>query len=114
MKQFILLISILLSVQAFSQSNYEIGTMFVYGNIVKVKQGSISVTDSTLQINIDNSVNSYKIVKSSNNKFMLSDGIEDFIMTIVQQNGKMKGYEYSYTAHLEIKKTTIMYCLNKK
>lgn len=96
---------------------FEIGAMSASNIMVKM-DATISISDSTLKFTFENRVPIYNIVKYSEsfNKYLLSDGIDDFVFTIVEQKGKMKGYEYTYLGLFEIKNKlyTVSYALNKK
>jgi hypothetical protein len=98
-------------------TEFEIGAMSASNLMVKMN-ATISISDSTLKFTFENRAPIYKIVKYSEsfNKYLLSDGIDDFVFTIVEQKGKMKGYEYSYLGLFEIKSKlyTVSYALNKK
>lgn len=96
---------------------YEIGAMFASNMFLKIN-GSISVVDSTLKFTLGDKSSKYLIVKYSEpfNKYLLSDGIEEFVLTIPEQKGKMKGYEHNYLGIFEIrsKNYSVSYALNKK
>lgn len=118
----ILICVILLSTNLTAQSQhklteFQIGAMSASNIIVKM-DATISISDSTLKFTFENRVPIYNIVKYSEsfNKYLLSDGIDDFVFTIVEQKGKMKGYEYTYLGLFEIKSKsyTVSYALNKK
>jgi hypothetical protein len=98
-------------------TEFEIGAMSASNIMVKM-DAIISISDSTLKFTFENKAPIYNIVKYSEsfNKYLLSDGIDDFVFTIVEQKGKMKGYEYNYLGLFEIKSNsyTISYALNKK
>jgi hypothetical protein len=97
--------------------DYEIGVVFASGQLFKLK-GSIIVADSTFTTILDDKTQKLPIVKYSelSNKYLLSDGIDEFIFTITENKGKMKGFEHNYTGLFEIKgkSGSIMYYLNKK
>lgn len=123
MKKLTLLICvILLSSTVMAQSQlksiqFEIGAMSASNIMIKM-DATISISDSTLKFIFENRVPIYNIVKYSEsfNKYLLSDGIDDFVFTIVEQKGKMKGYEYTYLGVFEMKNKsyTVSYALNKK
>ena len=97
--------------------DYEIGAMFASNMFTKLN-GSIRVLDSTLTFTFPNKTTKYIITKYSEpfNKFLLTDGIEEFILTITEQKGKMKGYEHQYLGIFEIKSKfySVSYALNRK
>lgn len=97
--------------------DYEIGLVFASGQLVKLK-GSISVADSTFTTILDDKTQKLPIVKYSelSNKYILSDGIDEFVFTITENKGKMKGFEHNYTGLFEVKgkSGSIMYYLHKK
>jgi len=99
------------------KTEYEIGAMFASNTFVKMN-GSISVVDSTLNFTIGDKTSKYSIVKYSEpfNKYLITDGIEEFVLTISEQKGKMKGYEHNYLGIFEIKSKfySVSYALNKK
>ncbi len=118
----LLLCIILLSSTVMAQSQlksveFEIGAMSASNIMVKM-DATISISDSTLKFTFENRMPIYNIVKYSEsfNKYLLSDGIDDFVFTIVEQKGKMKGYDYTYLGLFEIKSKsyTVSYALNKK
>ena len=97
--------------------DYEIGAMFASNMFVKIS-GSISVVDSTMKFTIGDKSSKYSIVKYSEpfNKYLITDGIEEYVLTITEQKGKMKGYEHTYLGIFEIKSKfySVSYALNKK
>ena len=97
--------------------DYEIGAMFASNMFVKIS-GSINVVDSTMKFTIGDKSSKYSIVKYSEpfNKYLITDGIEEFVLTITEQKGKMKGYEHNYLGIFEIKSKfySVSYALNKK
>jgi hypothetical protein len=118
----LLLCIILLSSTVMAQSQlksveFEIGAMSASNIMVKM-DATICISDSTLKFTFENRMPIYNIVKYSEsfNKYLLSDGIDDFVFTIVEQKGKMKGYDYTYLGLFEIKSKsyTVSYALNKK
>ena len=98
-------------------TEFEIGAMSASNIMVKM-DATIGISDSTLKFTFENRAPIYNIVKYSEsfNKYLLSDGIDDFVFTIVEQKGKMKGYEYTYLGIFEIKSKSysVSYALNKK
>ena len=118
----LLLCIILLSSTVMAQSQlksveFEIGAMSASNIMVKM-DATISISDSTLKFTFENRIPIYNIVKYSEsfNKYLLSDGIDDFVFTIVEHQGKMKGDDYTYLGIFEIKSKsyTVSYALNKK
>ena len=97
---------------------YEIGAMYSSGTLLKIKGWSISIVDSTFTTIFDSKTQKLPIVKYSelSNKYLLSDGIDEFVFTITENKGKMKGFEHNYTGLFEIKGKpgSFMYYLNKK
>ena len=99
-------------------AEYEIGVMFSSGTLLKIKGWSISIVDSTFTTIFDGKTQKLPILKYSelSNKYLLSDGIDEFVFTVTENKGKMKGFEHNYTGLFEIKGKTgsFMYYLNKK
>lgn len=97
--------------------DYEIGVVFASGQLLKLK-GSIIVADSSFTTILSDKTQKLPIVKYSEltNKYLLSDGIDEFVFTITENKGKMKGFEHNYTGLFEVKgqPVSIMYYLNKK
>ena len=65
---------------------FEIGAMSASNIMVKM-DAAISISDSTLKFTFENRMPIYNIVKYSEsfNKYLLSDGIDDFVFTIIDE-----------------------------
>lgn len=116
MKRIIILLVLLISFTFVKSQTFELGVLFSNGIWAKI-DGKIEVTDSivTLKYSFQEICEFYEFdfVKKANNIIYITDGVMTHSMTVINQTGKKKGFEYnkliSFVYDKRLSNVTVLY-----
>ena len=116
MKRITILLVLLISFTLAKSQTFKLGVLFYNGIWGKI-DGKIEVTDSivTLKYSYKDISESYEFdfVKKANNIIYITDGVMTNSMTVMNQTGKKKGFEFnrliSFKYDKRLSNVTVMY-----
>lgn len=116
MKKFIFIFC-LFSIYNLSYSQtYDFGAMTSSTLTVKT-EGKILITEKSVVIESEGKTYTYELVKNVNGIIYFTDGVMTHFFSIVEQNGKKKGFEYDNMINFQMDKniggTSVIYWSKK-